>query len=859
MLDFYLEVNKDFPVPETADTLICLHIWPSFDPLANILVYYDGAFFRMFYRVHSDKELIKDAGEFYKDKENTAFAQILADQAFQQYYRERHPYQSAVIGAEDAAALTMLLENLTPHPDAKRVPGFDGASFELDILCHGKRYAFDFWCYVVPELRDCADIVNILIAYMNLDREPYRVKVESRNAECDINSIQGKKLLELKDGEVRPAEEEEKTVIAYQYICENLEQNPGTPYAFQDVRHAGEDDVCYTLFHNDMPAAVQKKYAKACCDALVEAVAKQEVTDGLQRVLDACPTFTYAEELLRRLRNYADEGMFDRDGLYRFALMLSRERELLREVKLGIHILSLFPNDITKSVLRTLGLHSEFTMPVILSIKHWPQANRLLCDLAQNTTGYGRLAAVLLFEPITAEQQRWMFYEALKTPVHRGIIAMKCLSSVDMETFFTELSIDEASFHALSRLFTYAFLNNNAKDYEQSRMLVEKYLEKADRYGRAFIDLAALAMIESSMQPYWHTHGVDVPKQNGWSSDIENAVRESCLQYQGSNAYRASQMAAQMEWPTEDNAVIIHMLRSYDSDYSYPLPDFSAFIDMLDADPFDMDIGQFCLVEHPKEYAAAIAEHILHVVPDEVLETPAVIDEDALTPEHKPDIWLLYLLKARKTVKFECEQICLRCLSARFQEVRIEAIAVLRTIRAAWSDSVIPALEAACKAEPDAKIAKRIKRLLGIKTDDVKEQRYVEVSDMAVSRSPADKPVLDTEITGTFFRDMNVVTGVLDEGDMLFLKREPDNKYDANAILVTTEDGYVLGYIPKAENPPLAQLMDAGERFYAVLNVDPSLYEGKPPITIMVSRPVAVQGKIIQFPGISRTYNTDSQ
>ena len=64
---------------------------------------------------------------------------------------------------------------------------------------------------------------------------------------------------------------------------------------------------------------------------------------------------------------------------------------------------------------------------------------------------------------------------------------------------------------------------------------------------------------------------------------------------------------------------------------------------------------------------------------------------------------------------------------------------------------------------------------------------------------------------------MTAVDGILDEGDLLFLVREPDNAYDTNAILVATDDGYVLGYIPRAENRFPASLMDSGRVLYAFL------------------------------------------
>ena len=92
--------------------------------------------------------------------------------------------------------------------------------------------------------------------------------------------------------------------------------------------------------------------------------------------------------------------------------------------------------------------------------------------------------------------------------------------------------------------------------------------------------------------------------------------------------------------------------------------------------------------------------------------------------------------------------------------------------------------------------------------------------------------------------------GQVETGDILYLVREPENKYDPKAIMVTTEDGYVLGYVSKADNKMPASLLDDGEKLYAVLLSD-NLEQGKPEIKIMLSKKPQQVGKIIQLPSLS--------
>ena len=54
----------------------------------------------------------------------------------------------------------------------------------------------------------------------------------------------------------------------------------------------------------------------------------------------------------------------------------------------------------------------------------------------------------------------------------------------------------------------------------------------------------------------------------------------------------------------------------------------------------------------------------------------------------------------------------------------------------------------------------------------------------------------------------------LKENDPVLLVREADNKYDKNAISVTTPSGLKLGYIPHEHNLIFSRLIDAGNLLF---------------------------------------------
>lgn len=69
-------------------------------------------------------------------------------------------------------------------------------------------------------------------------------------------------------------------------------------------------------------------------------------------------------------------------------------------------------------------------------------------------------------------------------------------------------------------------------------------------------------------------------------------------------------------------------------------------------------------------------------------------------------------------------------------------------------------------------------------------------------------PLFDFYIAGYQYYDAEKVICKLKNGDALMLKREPDNKYDDQAIEVYTKEGIKLGYIPQVSNIVPKNIMD---------------------------------------------------
>ena len=104
------------------------------------------------------------------------------------------------------------------------------------------------------------------------------------------------------------------------------------------------------------------------------------------------------------------------------------------------------------------------------------------------------------------------------------------------------------------------------------------------------------------------------------------------------------------------------------------------------------------------------------------------------------------------------------------------------------------------------------------------DPKYLEFVRTSLDEKGLPKPfvreveLLNCNIAGTTFLDLDEIEPELKKHQLLMLIREPKNQNDDKAILILTEDGQKLGYVPKKKNEVLSNLMDAGKLLFGRLN-----------------------------------------
>lgn len=611
----------------------------------------------------------------------------------------------------------------------------------------------------------------------------------------------------------------------YQLIVSMAQRFPGLPYAFQDVTSAGGQEVLARLTEPPLPERRRQQLAMDVLGQIQALVAGQGDRGALRTACERVPLARYARETAARQRLLLDAGLLARESAYRLAMDLATGSTAASLVQLGVVLLGAFENDVSRQVVRTLGLHSTLTIYALEAAGSYVDPNAFYGDLARNTRGWGQVAALMAWTPLREEDRRWLLFTGIRNEVASDRAAALCLDKPDMAQALVDAAQTAEGFPALSYALALALCLRPLAEYEIALALTPPYVAQAAEQARTVLDLSALAAVDEGLS-----------RARSWPAALRRSLRAQTERaLEGQRWLGVMQQAlARPEYPTP---VLLRALRALGW-----LPNFADFLPLLERAPFDLAAAEFLLLEHPDAYAGPALPYLLKALPEGWLsQGPQLIDKHALTEEDAPDLWVAYLLRAQRAAgRFE-EGFCLSCLSSRFQEARREALENLREHREAWSDAVPQALQRAQATEPAPALAQQMRRLLGEPAAPrAKERRYVAAGPYVPRPRPQDATLGDSRITGTFLRDLTQVQGRLSAGAPLCLVPEGET------VAVATTEGYLLGYLPPAEARALSARLEAGEALYARLLTD-DLAQGQPPIRLYGRSRRA--RNLIPFPG----------
>ncbi|MEG0249533.1 MAG: HIRAN domain-containing protein [Peptostreptococcus sp.] len=553
------------------------------------------------------------------------------------------------------------------------------------------------------------------------------------------------------------------------------------PYQFQLLPMAGKEEVDYMLWSEEILSNEDKeRLSIAALNKMKELIDNDKTEINLLMYLRENPLHEYLYAFTDLLRAYIEEEFFQTDEIYNFGIKLATQSIYDDMVKLGIIILGNFENDYTKRVLLTLGYHSEFTLYVLEAISRFSNFNHIAFDLLQNTDGYGRLCSLIKFKPVKEEQKKLLVEEIVEsTTCVKRDCSLFIVTNTLLEDYIDNIIIDSNNFTRISYLLAYSSFEANFKMFKVSKHLIEKYLFSAYKYAKSYIDFAAIAIIKSNIATDWRDSVEADERENGWSMSIEKSMERNCEDLIRKFDYESiitEELINNNSFEVEDASMMLYLLKELQFSYDYTV-DSRIFEMMFSRMPFYFDMIEYFLINNENTYYKDIYNFIIDMVPEEVFTESRNMDDPSV--KYLPDVWIVYLLQAFKNARDYNEGFFIRCLFARFKDVRIKAATVLKYFREDWSDKVVIALKDMIKDEPDKDLVKYIqKMLIKFKFFNIED---IDSSTKELTGSNSSKLSIDDVDIVNLTEDGNVIgVEIDDKGKILELKNRGKNKEGKN-------------------------------------------------------------------------------
>ncbi|MDF2881385.1 MAG: hypothetical protein K0R54_1942 [Clostridiaceae bacterium] len=601
----------------------------------------------------------------------------------------------------------------------------------------------------------------------------------------------------------------------FQKIYRYSRENPNCIYEDQDYETSGLEDSYYIFFSETLPEKIQTVKAQNLLMLINNYLGDEAEHDNLFNFINEDRFITYYYEFCKLLKLYILENLIDLEKLADVGIKLAACSNSFEEIKLGITILGICKPENSKKIIDVLGMHSEFTFYAVTSTRNWDHYNSFVFNLAKKTYGYGKVHCLKNLYPINDEIKQWIIENGCHNVVLREISAIICTEKVDMSWYLESRDINKAELSKISMLLYYilSVKDNDIYELEDGVETVKVYMKYAEKYAYSFQDLCAVAYIETWMRPYLFDTEAVSKRKNGWTITIEKEIKNKCLDILKNNKWKAV-LKESLKKTEEQGKTYIYVSKAIGLDLT-----FEDVLPILEKDNYNVDIYLFLSESKNENNIKELINYANMTLPfEEILCGAEGIDENDIATDYKPDICLFCILNNLNDYGFVDMDLPVRALQARFPKCREEAVYYLKKNKRNWDSETVSKIRQAMEVETSHSIKIKMERLIDEnKINGNKAREYTDIRNIAVKSYFKDIYLFTTDVAGVLYRDTSVVENKIKINDLLYLKADVNNPYDENAVMVTSNKGYILGYLPRQFNKQPRNLLTGGKYLYGRL------------------------------------------
>lgn len=601
-----------------------------------------------------------------------------------------------------------------------------------------------------------------------------------------------------------------KEKFIYDDLKQYFKKNENQLYAYQDLESAGKNEYEIIIKKSHQLKAYEtSRLSSELIEIIIDILEGHKDNNKLIDFINKNPIIFYYDNYIRLLKSFLNYNEKLKNNFDNFIIKLLTRSSCEEEIKLGIISSCLCNIDNLKEILEVFTIHNDYMFYVIKCLTYLGDNDKIF-EMCKSSYGYGKIFSVMNLSCVNKEMRNWILEKGPINNVGTLELTEYCLLGGNLLKYFEENKYEKEKFENVIMHFNELIYNydiDEIKDGINICLNIINLIE--DKFGGIYSLYSIVLIIDSIENSIFLDSNIndkrvkqtysnmlsrckDICSKTQWHEiikkefdnvDIEGAILISCAE---KTKYKVKKLEFQRLFNRNYKSPILYRYA-----VTYGSPSIKKFL-------FYEGINKLM---NDRLFTGADNIRLENITYDRIEQVCFFIIVNYLEYEDYSDIY---------------KEINLHALKSPIVETRYKAINNLKIVKELLDKNDINFI----KELIDDEVIREIRRLLMTLLPKSKEKsiRYIDItSELRIKPHVKDIYLNTMQISGTNYVDMSEVSNKLFEEKLVYLKREPNNAYDENAILVTTNEGYILGYIPKSENFILKNLMDNNKYIYGYI------------------------------------------
>ena len=593
------------------------------------------------------------------------------------------------------------------------------------------------------------------------------------------------------------------------------DRNQGVLYSYQDFEIAGIIEFkSITNKVRPLKDYEKNRLSNELMRILLKDIKTPERLSDINEYITLNPIINYYESFIKLFKDLLEINKDMNLKINKIIMEMLIDSNSSEEIKLGLILAPICKIENIEEILEVFSIHNDYLFYVIKAYEYIGGYNNIIFKMAKKSKGYGKVFCVMNLRPTTYEIRKWMIEEGSDNSVGITELLSYSMLSLELLDYLETTEFDGEGIEVLAKSFSLLLSDYGLNEIKNGKKVCNKLLEIIDKVNRdnggiysLYAAISILYSIESIAIDAYKTKRS--PSSSKFSNDYKDII-ENCKKICKKDIWHEI-ISKQVSNIEIESSVLISCLGK--TKYKLRKKEYETILNRDYTNPL---LYKYAFSTGNKSIKKSAFNIGLKKLPlDQILSGQDELNIENLAYEDIAQICFFIIIKYSQYDDFQdkYKDINIQALRAPLIETRVQAATNLQRFREELDSSDKEIINEAINTEIVGNIRRSLNSLI-IKTK-AKEKKYVEVYDnMIIDAHVKDVYLINVDIAGTNYIDMSEIYNKLLEEDILYLKREPNNEDDSNAIEIITTDGYVMGYVPKENNFILKNLMDNGKYVY---------------------------------------------